>query len=87
MANIKTLSSINLITAEQALEKLWDRVPSKEVKAVLKSWRVLANTKVADSLYQLNNEELAEFLDFIPDLLLILYTQNQEAQKGDDHES
>jgi len=87
MTNIKILSSVNLITAAQALEKLWDRVPSMEVKVALKSWRVLADTKGADSLYQLNNEQLAEFLDFIPDLLLILYTQNQEAQKGDDHES
>lgn len=83
----KTLSSIPFLTAAQALEKLWSRIDHSLVKAELEKWYALASTEQASGLYQFNREQLAEFLDHLPDLLLILYAQSEEVQKGGHHES
>ncbi len=83
MAKIKTINSVKLLTAEQALEKIFQSVNSAEVKAELVLWLQFGHTSSASQLRNLSPEQLTLFLDKITDLLLTLYClQQQQDQKG-----
>jgi len=86
MAKVKTLSSTQIIFAEQALDNLFSTINSAEVKVELNKWFAFGLTGGGENLHQLSPEELAEFLDKIRDLSLALYCYQQEVQKGGDHE-
>lgn len=83
MAKIKTINSVKLLTAEQALEKLLHSVTSPEVKIELERWLQFGHTSSNSQLRNLTPEQLTLFLDKITDLLLTLYCIQQQGQKGD----
>ncbi|RVT98477.1 hypothetical protein EOD41_16955 [Mucilaginibacter limnophilus] len=82
MAKLKTIHSASLLSAEQALEKLFSTIPSPEVQAELRRWLDYGRTRSEETLRYLSPEQLSLFLDKLPDLLLAIYCQQQEDQKG-----
>jgi len=72
-AKVKSINGIALISPEDALKALFGTIDSDEVKRELNKWfnfgLDLHNSHISD----LNTEQLALFLDKIPDLVLILY--------------
>jgi hypothetical protein len=86
MAKVKTLHAVNLITAGQALERIFSTIASEEVKAELQKWYDFGLTGNGSDLHRLPQEQLGLFITKLQDLSLALYAQQQEVQKGEDHE-
>ena len=86
-ATIKPLNSPQLLTAQQALDRLFRTVTSAAVKAELERWYAFGLTGAGQNLSLLTSGELAEFLDKIRDLSLAIYCYQSEVQKGGDHVS
>jgi hypothetical protein len=83
MAKVETINSVKLLSADQALEKLWLSVNDADVATELHKWLDYDLTGSASTLRQLTPEQLTLFLDKLPDLLLAIYCQQQEDQKGE----
>ncbi|QQL49894.1 hypothetical protein [Mucilaginibacter ginkgonis] len=75
---------IKLLSAEGALERLFETTDDAVLKAELEKWFFFGLTGNGKSLSTLNSVQLAELMDKIPDLVLALYTFHQEIQKGAD---
>ncbi|MDT3404257.1 hypothetical protein [Mucilaginibacter terrae] len=86
MAKVKTLNSVHLISPEQALEQIFGTIASAEVKAELQKWYAFGLTGDGRELHKLPPEQLGLFIHKLQDLSLALYAQQQEVQKGGDHE-
>ena len=86
MAKVETISHSKLLSAEQALDNLFRALNSPEVETELRKWLQFGLTGEGHTLHTLSPEQLALFLDKIPDLALAIYCQQSEGQKGDGHE-
>lgn len=83
MAKVKTIYSAEPLNARQATDKLLLSIRDERVLAELQKWLHDGLTGSGSTLYELSSEQLALFLDKLPDLLLALYCQQQEDQKGE----
>ncbi|QXV66841.1 hypothetical protein INP83_07085 [Mucilaginibacter sp. 21P] len=83
MAKVKTIYSAPMLSARQAMDKLLLSIGDEEVRAELQKWLHDGLTGSGSTLHRLRPEQLTLFLDKLPDLLLALYCQQQEDQKGE----
>lgn len=83
-ATVKSINRIKLLTSEEALELLYAGIESSVIKEELSKWFSFGLKDNDIRLSALTTEQLAIFLDKIPDLLLILYNKIPEIQKGAD---
>jgi hypothetical protein len=83
-ASIKSINQINLLSAEEAIERIFAGIDSPALKAELFKWFAFGTTGKGKELHTLSTEELGELMDKLPDLVLALYAYHQEIQKGAD---
>lgn len=84
MAKIKTINSVEPLSARQALEKLWLSIRDERVRKELERWLSEGLTGSGTTLHELTPEQLTLFLDKLQDLLLAIYClQQPEDQKGE----
>jgi hypothetical protein len=83
-AKVKSFSPIKLLTSDEALERLFAGIESAEVKEELSKWFSFGLKDPGIRLSILTTEQLAIFLDKLPDILLVLYNNSLEIQKGAD---
>lgn len=62
-----------MISPEDALKTLFGTIDSDEVKGELNKWFDFGSDLHNSQISNLNTEQLALFMDKIPDLVLILY--------------
>jgi len=83
-AKLTSINHIQLLTAEEALERIFDGIDSPALKSELFKWFAFGVTGKGKSLHTLTPEELGDFMDKLPDLVLALYNFQMEIQKGGD---
>jgi hypothetical protein len=83
-AKLKSINHIRLLSAEEALERLFDGIDSPALKDELFKWFAFGTTGKGKTLHNLTPEELGDFMDKLPDLVLALYNFQKEIQKGGD---
>jgi hypothetical protein len=83
-AKLKSINRINLLSAEEALERIFDGIDSPALKAELFKWLTFGTTGNGRKLHTLTPEELGDLMDKLPDLVLALYAYQKEIQKGAD---
>jgi len=83
-AKIKSINSVKLITPGEAMDAILRSVDSELVKAELQRWLNFGSTLADGKLDTFTTEELILFMDKLPDLILALYTRQQEEKKGAD---
>jgi hypothetical protein len=80
-AKITSVNQVKLLTAQEAIERIFAGIESPEVKHELSKWHALGE---AIKLHHLTPEQLADLMDRLPDLVLALYSYQMEIQKGAD---
>ncbi|WP_419699463.1 hypothetical protein [Mucilaginibacter sp. NFX135] len=83
-AKLKSINRIQLLSAEEALERIFAGIDSPAVKCELFKWFAFGTTGRGKELHTLTPEELGDFMDKLPDLALALYNYHKEMQKGAD---
>jgi hypothetical protein len=83
-AKIKSFSSIKLLSSSEAMAAFLRSIESEEVKHELLRWLYFGANDERNLLTSLDWEQLALFMDKLPDLVLILYARQMEIQKGAD---
>jgi len=83
-SKIKSINSVRLIAPSEAVASILRTIDSAEVKAELKRWLELGALIKDTKLYTFTTEELILFMDKMQDLILVLYTRQQEEKKGAD---
>ncbi|QEM12370.1 hypothetical protein [Mucilaginibacter rubeus] len=83
-AKLKTINRMTLLTAEEAMKRIFAMVDSPALKAQLSKWQDFGLSEAAGDLHTLSAEELGDFMDRLPDLVLALYAYQKEIQKGGD---
>jgi hypothetical protein len=83
-AKLKSINQIKLLTATEALERLFDSIESPLVKSEVFKWFAFGMNGKGKTLQTLTPEQLGELMDKLPDLVLALYNYQKEIQKGGD---
>ncbi|WPU94822.1 hypothetical protein SNE25_04710 [Mucilaginibacter sabulilitoris] len=83
-AKVRSLNRHDLLNAGEAIERILSVVDSAEIKNELLKWLEIGFKDHSKTLANFSSEELAIFLDKLPDLVLALYCYQKETEKGDD---
>jgi hypothetical protein len=83
-AKITSINQIQLLSAEEALERIFAAIDSPALKDELFKWFAFGITGKGKQLHTLTAEELGELMDILPDLVLALYNYQKETRKGGD---
>jgi hypothetical protein len=83
-AKITSINHIQLLTAAEALERIFDGIESPLVKSEVFKWFAFGMNGKGKTLSTLTAEQLGELMDILPDLVLALYNYQKEIQKGGD---
>ncbi|MDN5286587.1 MAG: hypothetical protein JWR38_2861 [Mucilaginibacter sp.] len=83
-AKLRSINQLRLLSAEEAIERIFDGIDSPALKAELFKWFAFGTTGKGKELHTLSTEELGDLMDKLPDLVLALYTYQKEIQKGAD---
>jgi len=83
-AKIKSFSSVKLLSSTEAMAAFMRSIESKEVRAELMRWMDLCANGEHLRFTSLDPEQLALFMDKLPDLVLLLHACQTEIQKGAD---
>lgn len=83
-AKITSINQIKLLSAEEALERIFAAIDSPALKEELFKWFAFGITGKGKQLHTLTAEELGDLMDILPDLVLALYNYQKEIQEGGD---
>ncbi len=83
-AKLRSINQLRLLSAEEAIERIFDGIASPALKGELFKWFAFGTTGKGRELHRLTPEELGELMDKLPNLVLAMYAYHQEIQKGAD---
>ena len=83
-AKLTSINQIQLLSAEEALERIFTAIDSPALKDELFKWFAFGVTGKGKELHTLTAEELGELMDVLPNLVLALYNYQKEIRKGGD---